>query len=220
MTTPDKEHHMTTVTNALTAVSRDVLGKSSKKLAAAGQIPAVLYGVGREAMAVAVDRHDFELWAAHHSAGSGMVELSLEGEKKPINAMVRDIQHSAVKGTILHIDFLAVSMDKPIHANVPLHLVNDPAGVRAGGILTVNIHELNVEALPGDLPELLEWDVSPLEVGDTLHLKDIAAPSGITLLDDPETIIASVQVPRVEVEEVTEEVTEPEVIGAKESEEE
>lgn len=207
-----------TASTELTAVPRTIIGKSSHRLATANQIPAVLYGFGREAASIAVDRHDFEQWAAHHAAGAGMVQLKLEGEKKPIDAVVREIQHSAVKGSILHIDFLAVSMNKPIHANVPLHLVNDPEGVKAGGVLTVNVHELNVEALPKDLPEMIEWDVTPLEMGDTLHLGDIAAPAGITLLDDPDTIIASVQAPRVEVEEVSEETVEPEVIGAKSEE--
>lgn len=204
-----------TASTELTAVPRTIIGKSSHRLAAANQIPAVLYGFGREAASIAVDRHDFEQWAAHHAAGSGMVQLKLEGEKKPIDAVVREIQHSAVKGSILHIDFLAVSMNKPIHANVPLHLVSDPEGVKAGGVLTVNTHELNVEALPKDLPEAIEWDVTPLQMGDTLHLSDISVPSGITLLDSPETIIASVQAPRAEVEEVAEEAAEPEVIGAK-----
>lgn len=209
-----------TAASELTATPRTVVGKSSHRLASVGQIPAVLYGVGREAMPIAVSRHDFELWAAHHAAGSGMVELKLEGEKKPVNAMVRDIQHSSVKGTILHVDFLAVSMNKPVHAVVPLHLVNDPEGVRAGGVLTINVHEINVEALPAELPELLEWDVSAMQVGDSLHVGDITAPAGITVLDDPEAIIASVQAPRVEVEGAAEEITEPEVIGAKPADEE
>lgn len=204
----------------LTATPRTVIGKSSHRLASAGQIPAVLYGVGREALPIAVNRHDFELWAAHHAAGSGMVELRVEGEKKPVNAMVREIQHSSVKGTILHVDFLAVSMNKPVHANVPLHLMNDPEGVKAGGVLTVNIHELNVEALPAELPESMEWDVASLQVGDSLHVRDIVPPAGITLLDDPEAIVASVQAPRVEVEEAVEEITEPEVIGSKSADEE
>lgn len=209
------------VSTELNAVSRTVIGKSSKRLNSAGQIPAVLYGAGREATPIAVSRHDFELWAAHHAAGSGMVDLKVEGEKKTIPAMVRDIQHSAVKGVITHIDFLAVSMDKPIHANVPLHLVNDPEGVRAGGVLTVNIHEINVEALPADLPEVMEWDVSSLQIGDILHMGDIVAPAGITILDDADHIVASVQTPRVEVETTgEEEMAEPEVIGSKASDEE
>ena len=158
---------------------------------------------------------------SHHAAGAALVELKLEGEKKPVNAMVREVQRSPVKGNILHIDFVAVSMTEVVHAVVPIHLLNDPAGVKAGGILTINMHELNIEALPGDLPESLEWDVSALEMGDTLVLSEIEAPEGIKFLDDPESIVASVQAPRVEVEEVEEEeAAEPEIIGAKAEEEE
>lgn len=205
-----------TSTNELTAIPREAIGKANRKLAEANQIPAVLYGPGREPRPIAIDRHQFELFAAHHAAGSTLVELAVEGEKKAINAMVREVQRSSVKGTILHIDFLEVSMNKPVHANVTLNLINDPEGVRAGGILTINIHELNVEAKPAELPETVEWDVSGLQIGDTLHIGDIVVPAGITLLDDPETIVASVQTPRVEVEEeAVEEAAEPEVIGAK-----
>ena len=210
-----------TASSELTATPRDFIGKSAKRLAQINQIPGVIYGHGREAKAVSVDRHDFELFMAHHAAGAALVELKLEGEKKPINAMVREVQRSPVKGNVLHVDFVAVSMNEVTHAVVPIHLINDPAGVRAGGILTINIHELNVEALPGDLPEFVEWDVAELEVGDTLHLKDVAPPKGVKFLDDAEAIVASVQAPRVEVEEVEgEEVAEPEVIGAKAEEEE
>ncbi len=209
-----------TTASELTVTPRTVIGKASSRLSASGQIPAVLYGAGREATPLAVDRHEFELWAAHHAAGSGMVELKVEGQKKPVSAMVREIQRSSVKGTILHVDFLAVSMDKPVHANVPLVLVNDPEGVRAGGVLTVNIHEIDVEALPADLPEVIEWDVSALQIGESVHVDDIVPPAGVTVLADPEAIVASVQPPRVEVEAEAAEITEPEVIGSKSSEEE
>lgn len=208
-----------TAASELAASPRAVVGKASRRLGSAGQIPAVVYGVGREAASVAVDRHDFEVWFSHHGA-SGVIELTLEGEKKPLNVMIREVQRSSVKGQVLHIDFLVVSMNKPVQATAPLHLVNDPAGVRAGGILNVTMHELSIEALPADLPEVIEHDVSALEVGDSLLVGDVAAPKGVTLLDDPETMVASVIAPRVEIEEEAGEVAEPELIGAKESEEE
>jgi large subunit ribosomal protein L25 len=206
---------------SLTVVPREKIGKANRRLAAEHQIPGVVYGPGREPMAVGVDRHDFELFAAHHAAGSTLVDLTIEGQKKPIAAMVREVQRSAIKGNILHIDFLEVAMNKPVHAVVTLHLVNDPEGVKAGGVLTVNVHEINIEAKPGDLPEAIEADVAALQVGDSLHLRDVELPAGVVLLDDPEAIVASVQAPRVEVEEVpVEEMAEPEVIGKAESEEE
>ena len=157
---------------------------------------------------------------AHHAAGSTIVEMQIEGEKKPINAMIREMQMSPIKDTIMHVDFLAIEMDKLVNAQVTLRLVNDPAGVKAGGILTVNFHNMNVEAKPADLPEYLEIDVAALEIGDSLHVKDIAVPAGVTILDDAEEVICSVQAPRAEVEEEVAEVTEVEVIGEKAAEEE
>ncbi len=210
-----------TASSELAATPRDIVGKASQRLASKHQIPAVLYGVGRESVAISLDKHEFELFVAHHASGSSLVELKLEGEKKPVNAMIREVQHSPVKGNILHVDFQEVSMNKAVHASVALHLVNDPEGVKAGGTLTVNVHELNVEGKPGDLPDAIECDVSGLGIGDSLHVGDVKAPKGITLLDDPEAVVASVQAPRVETEEgEAAEVAEPEVIGGKAAEEE
>lgn len=208
-----------TVSTELVVSPRDVVGKTSKRLAAQGLLPAVLYGVGREPMPVSISRHDFELFASNHATGATLVELKVEGTKKAINAMIREVQHSPVKGNIVHVDFQEVSMNKVIHANVVLSLVNDPVGVRAGGVLTVNIHELNVEAKPGDLPETLEYDVSGLEVGDVLRVGDIGVPKGVALLDDPELVVASVTTPTLEEEPELEQAGEPELIGQKSEEE-
>ncbi len=208
------------VSNVVTAYPREVIGKANRKLAGQNRIPAVVYGIGREPVSISVDRHDFELLMAHHAAGSTIVEMQIEGEKKPINAMIREMQMSPIKDTIMHVDFLAIEMDKLVNAQVTLRLVNDPAGVKAGGILTVNFHNINVEAKPADLPEYLEIDVASLEIGDSLHVKDIAVPAGVTILDDAEEVICSVQAPRAEVEEEVAEVTEVEVIGEKAAEEE
>lgn len=211
---------MTAVGTAINVTPRDTVGKANRRLAAENQIPAVLYGPGREPVSLAVDRHDFELFMSKHAAGSTLVDLKIEGTKKSVSAMIRDVQHSAVKGNVLHVDFLEVSMDKPVHAVVTLHLVNDPAGVKAGGVLTVNLHEINIEAKPAELPETMEADVANLELGDSLHVRDLVVPDGVTVLDDPELVVASVQTPRVEVEEpmLPEEGAEPELVGKDESE--
>ena len=209
------------VSNVLTAHPREIIGKANRRLAGQNRIPAVVYGIGRPAVAISIDRHDFEQLMVHHAAGSTIVEMQLEGESTPINAMIREMQMSPIKDTIMHVDFLAIEMDKPVHASVSLRLLSDPAGVKAGGILTINFHDINVEAKPANLPQYLEIDVAALEIGDSLHVADIAAPTGVTILDDPEEVICSVQAPRAEeVEEEVAEVTEVEVIGEKADEEE
>jgi large subunit ribosomal protein L25 len=209
------------VSNVITAYPREVIGKANRKLAGQNRIPAVVYGIGREAISISVDRHDFEMLMSHHAAGSTIVEMQIEGEKKPLNAMIREMQMSPIKDTIMHVDFLAIEMNKAVSAQVSLRLTNDPAGVKAGGILTINFHNINVEAKPADLPEYLEVDVAALDIGDSLHIKDIVVPNGVTIVDDAEEVICSVQAPRAEeVEEETTEVTEVEVIGEKAEEEE
>jgi large subunit ribosomal protein L25 len=209
-----------TASSELSASPRTLIGKASTKLAHSDQIPAVLYGHGREPLSLSLYLHDFNLFVQHHGGGSTLVELKIEGEKKPVNAMLREVQHNPVKGTPIHVDFVAVSMTEVTHAIVPVHLINDPAGVKAGGVLTVVMHEVNISAKPGDIPESLEADVAALEIGDSLHVKDIVVPEGVEITDDTEAVVASVQAPRVETEEEEGAVAaEPELIGSKGDEE-
>jgi large subunit ribosomal protein L25 len=209
-----------TASTILPVFERDVIGKANRRLAHENRIPAVLYGPGRDSVSLSVDRHEFELLLSHHASSSMIVELQVEGEKKPVNAMIRELQTSPVKGDIIHVDFLVIQMDVAVHASITLHFINDPEGVKAGGVLTTNFHEINVEAKPGDLPESIDVDVAALEIGDSLHVRDLVAPSGVTVLDDPDEVLVSVQAPRVEVEEEVEAVAaEPELIGGKAEEE-
>ncbi len=205
------------------ATSRDLIGKSSRKLAYVNQIPAVVYGLGREAKSIAVNRHDFEQWLVHHSAGSAVIDLKVEGEKAVLPAMIRELHHSPVKGDVMHIDFMVVNMDVVVSATVPLHVVGDAEGVKAGGVLTINMHEINLEAKPADIPANgIEIDVSALEIGDALHVSDLTVGAGITITDDAEEVVVSVQAPRAEEPEEGAEgavATEPELIGAKDESE-
>jgi large subunit ribosomal protein L25 len=210
-----------TASTILPVFPREVIGKANRRLAHENRIPAVLYGPGRETISLSVNRHEFEILMSHHAASSIIVELQIEGEKKPVNAMIRELQTSPIKGDIIHVDFLVIQMNVAVRAAIALHFVNDPAGVKAGGVLTMNFHEINVEAKPGDLPEAIDVDVAALEIGDSLHVKDIVAPKDVTIVDDPEEVLVSVQAPRVEVEEEVEgvEEAEPELIGGKPEEE-
>ncbi len=208
---------------SIVATPRTVIGKANRRLAGEGQIPAVLYGAGREAQALAVSRHDFELFLSHHAGGGSLISLAVDGESKPVNAMIKEMQMSPVKGSVLHIDFLAVRMDEKIQTTVSVHTVGDSPGVKAGGILMVGTHSLNIEALPGDLPEAIEVDVSLLEIGDTFSVADVVVPAGVSILDDPETVVCSITLARAEEEEEAEviegEEVEPALIGEEPEEE-
>lgn len=201
----------------IVAQPRTVIGKSGHRLKVAGQIPAVLYGAGRESTPIAVDRHDFELFMQRHEGSGGLVQIALEGETKPIAAMLKQIQHSPVKGTIAHVDFLAVRMDQLVQAPVNLHFTGDAEGVKSGGVLLHELREVTLEALPADLPEFLEVDVTALELGSSIHVSDIILPKGVSIIDDPEQTVCSVTTPTAEPteEEIAQgaEEVQPEVIG-------
>ena len=210
-----------TESTAITARVRETMGKANRRLAAAGEIPAVLYGPGRDTVALSLDRHDFELMMSQHGGGSTIVTIALEGEKKPVNAVIREVQHSPVKGTIMHVDFLAIRMDQKLQATVSFHFVGESPGVKAGGVLMHSMRELMVEALPADLPDSLDVDISGLEIGQSVTVADLTAPEGVEITDDPEGVVCSVTVPTAEPteEELAAEAAEPEVIGEEVSEE-
>ncbi len=207
-----------TETYELTGTARESVGKANRRMAGSGMMPGVLYGVGHTPQAIAVDRHTFELLAKREGVTSSLVKLTVD-ERKPVNVIVKSIQHDPVKGTIIHADFWAVNMKQRISTLVPVHFIGDSPGVKAGGVMTHNMQQVNVEALPDGLPDYLEADISALEIGDSLHLSDLPVPDGVTLLDHPEEIVCSVMAPKaLEVEEVVEEAAEPEVVGEKKGE--
>jgi large subunit ribosomal protein L25 len=192
-----------TDTTSIVARPRDVIGKSSKRLSRDGMIPAVLYGKGREAMSIAIDQHDFEMFMQQHATGATLVTVEIEGDE-PVNAVIKDVQHSPVKGAIIHVDFLEIRMDEKLQAAVSLNIVGDSVGVKEGGVLMQNMREVMVEALPTDLPDAIDVDITELELGDTLQVEGLIAPAAVEIIDDPKAVICSVTVP-------TEEPTEEEI---------
>ena len=197
----------------LAVVPRDRIAKASRKLAHMGQVPAVLYGAGHESESLAIDRHELERLLSHEGVRSLVLHVKIEGRKTPVNAMVKAIQTEPVKGTPMHVDLLAVNMNVAVNTAVTLHFVGEAPGVKAGGILNENHTHVNVEALPGDLPEVVDVDISSLEVGDSLTFADLDVPQGVTITDDPEELVVSVTAPKAEVEEAVEEEVVPEVVG-------
>jgi len=128
-----------------------------------------------------------------------VLDVVIEGGKTH-SSVLKEYQQDPVRGHITHVDLQEVRLDQPIHATVPLTLHGDPIGVQEGGVLSQGVNELNVEALPMEVPEHLEADVSGMHIGDTLRLSSLTPPAGVTLLDDlEETVLATVTQPtRVE----------------------
>ncbi|HZL03854.1 MAG TPA: 50S ribosomal protein L25 [Coriobacteriia bacterium] len=204
-----------TDTMELKAETRTRIGKSSRALERQGKLPAVVYGVGVPSKAISIDRHEFEQIAGRGTFGSALFKLSVDGHK-PLTVMVKDVRHEPIRGTIEHVDFWAIKMTQLVSTDVPIEYVGDSAGEKSGGVMLHELRQIHIEALPADLPENIQVDVSALEVGQSIHVRDLAASEGVTILDEPETIVCSVITPTVEVEEeeaVEAAPVEPELIG-------
>jgi large subunit ribosomal protein L25 len=190
---------MASQSTKLTISARDVSNsRATRRLRRAGQVPGVLYGGDGGAVPFAVDERELR----HALAAQGaVVELQLDGNAQP--AVLKDAQRHPVRGETLHVDFLRVRLDVAIHAVVALELIGgeDAPGVREGGVLEHVTREVNIEALPTDIPERLELDVSQMQVNDTLNLSEVTAPQGVTILDDvEETVVATLTPPRLQAE--------------------
>lgn len=194
---------------------RERLGSAeTRRLRRSGWIPGVLYGKGNPPRAIAVPERTLRGALTGPSGLHAVLDVVLEGQTSTHASILKEYQQDPLRGHISHFDLQEVRLDQPIHASVSVVLVGEPAGVKTGGVLSHVGSSINVEALPMEVPEHVEADVSAMEVGDTLRLSDIAALEGVTFLDDPDTVIASVSAPIVEIEpeeELVEEAVEGEV---------
>ena len=178
---------------------RPVLGSAeSRRLRRRGLVPGVLYG--RETpVPIAISERDLRAALTTRGGLNAVLDVVVDGGAAH-SSVLKEYQRDPVRGVITHVDLQEVRLDQPIHATVPLTLVGEPAGAKEGGVLTQVTLELNVEALPMEVPEHLEVDVAAMHIGDSLRLSALQPPAGVTLLDDPdETVLATVAQPtRVE----------------------
>src|SRR5881394_1505416 len=188
----------------LAAERRDTTGRSAmRKLKGRGIIPAIVYGVKDKPQPLQVSRRDINVMLSHASGENILVELEIAGEKSSRMAMIQEVQHSPVGGDVLHIDFHAVSMDEKIEADVPLEPVGTANGVKNfGGLLEQSLRALTVSCLPRDLPDKITVDVSNLNIGDSIHVRDIKLPNGVAAKVQPELTVFSVLAPTVEEEPI------------------
>src|SRR3990172_1645984 len=176
----------------LKAQVRQEKGKNKvKQLRAAGLLPANVYGYQAEATDIAVDSRQFNS-LIHSSAGTHVIlKLLIDGGKSP-TVIVKEVQRDPVKDRLLHVDFLSVALDEKITAAVPISIVGDSIGVREGGILQHGLWEVQVEALPTDLPDHIEVDVSDLSVGESIHAGSIALPTQLTMVTAADDVVAAI----------------------------
>ena len=187
--------------------------REARRLRRQGLIPGVLYGRGKP-HAISVEERELRRVLSGPHGLHTILDVVLEGQKSTHASILKDYQQDPLRGTIAHFDLQEVRLDQPIHAQVVVELVGEASGVKAGGVLSQVNREVNVEALPMEVPDRLELDVSAMEIGDTLRLSDLRAPAAVRLLDDPQTVLATVTIPtrivEPEVEEVEEGVEVPE----------
>ena len=177
--------------------------RRARRLRAHGLIPGVLYGKGHS-RAIVVPERDLRTAMTGPSGLHAILDVVIEGQKTVHPSILAEYEQDPIRGTISHIDLHEVRLDQPIHATVTVQLVGESVGVKAGGVLSLVTRELHIEALPADVPEHIDLDISMLEVGDVLRLADVPAIEGVTFLDDPhETVISTVSMPRgyAEIEE-------------------
>jgi large subunit ribosomal protein L25 len=173
----------------------------ARRLRKQGLIPGVLYGNGKASHAICVPERELRRVLTGDGGLHAILDVVLEGQKTTHASILKDYQQDPIRGHISHIDLQEVRLDQPIQASVNVVLVGEPAGVKEGGVLSQVQREINVEALPMEIPEHIDLDVSDMAIGDTLRLADLAAMDGVTYLDDPEeTVLATVTLPTREVE--------------------
>src|ERR1700730_15976980 len=205
----------------LTAERRTALGRSAvRKLKASGSVPAVMYGSKDKPEALQVSRRDINAMLSHAAGENILVELEVAGKSRL--ALVQEVQHAPLGNAILHVDFHAVYVYEMIPAEVPLAPGGIANGVKnMGGLLEQNLRSLAIECLPRDLPDVITVDVSALDIGDTIHVRGIQLPNGVTTRIQPDLTVFSVLAPTVEEEPVVAEVEAPagpEVIREKKEE--
>jgi large subunit ribosomal protein L25 len=192
----------------LNVAARERLGsRETRRLRSQGFVPGVLYGRG-EPVAICVEERELRRALTGPAGLHSILDVQIDGTGKTHASILKEYQVDKVRGHVTHVDLQEVRLDKPIQSSVSvqLHGGDDAPGVREGGVLSQPLREITVEALPLEMPEHIDLDVSGMEIGGTLRISDLTAPEGTTLLDDPETVVATVTAPTKVVEpEPTEE---------------
>jgi large subunit ribosomal protein L25 len=208
----------------LTADRREGFGKgAARSERRQGRVPGGLYGHGEDSIVLSVDANELHRLVHTVSIENTIVDLDVSGITQPYKVLIRELQRHPFKEEYLHIDFFHVAMDEKIRVEVPIVLQGIPTGVRnKGGVLDHQLRELEVFCLPGSIPEKIEVDVAELDIGDSIHVRDLVLPD-VEIESDPDRSVVAVLAPTV-IEEAAEpgveEALEPEVIGRGREEEE
>lgn len=189
------------------------LGKTgSKQVRKEGKIPAVIYGKGMESIPLIIDPAELKGSLATGAGKNTLLDLEIETEGKKISklGLLKDIQLDYITQKPIHLDFQVINTKDKVAVDVPLNLTGRAQGIKEGGILEQNIREINVECLPENIPSVIEFDISEMQLGDALHLRDINFPEGVEILINADSLVASIQTPRAMVTDMSSATTEEE----------
>lgn len=175
--------------------------RSSRRLRAEGKVPAVVYGQGREPLPVTVEWRALRAALTTDAGVNALIDLEIEGEGEAQLSIIKDLQRHPITHTVDHVDFLLIRRDQEITVDVPVVLEGEPEKVlRDQGMVEHPLQVLAVNAKPADIPDQLTYDISELEIGDTVTVADLTLPAGVTTDVDPEEVVASAQVSRAAIE--------------------
>ena len=191
----------------------------SRRIRREDYIPAVLYGKDMEPLPIKVPKPEISKIVHSRAGEHSMVELQIEsdGETQKILSVIKEVQHDPLTDLIIHADFERIQLGKPVVFTVPIEFVGTPVGVKMGGVFAPHLHEIEIKCKPMDAPEVVEVDVSNIELGDSMHIRDISIPNA-EIINLPDETIVSVIKPRIAVEEEKPEEEEAEEEAAEEKE--
>jgi large subunit ribosomal protein L25 len=179
---------------------RSELGsRPAGRLRRQGKVPAVVYGLGTDTVSVTVPSRALQHILAGESGANTLITLEVDGES--VLTLARQIHRHPTRGELVHVDFIRIRRDVAVSAEIPVHLLGEATGVRDGGLLEQLMFQLTVEAMPGNIPNVIEIDVSALGIGDQLRVEDMQLPTGVATEVEGDTVVAQVAAPRVATEE-------------------
>jgi len=179
---------------SLSAIKREKTGKeTAKKLRKQGMVPAIVYGPHFEPLPIAVKFSELESILHKYKGETLLFNLEIgNGEAKRVQAVLKEYQIHPVTDKIIHLDFVAIKEGETITLDIPIEFVGRPVGLTRGGVLEVLMHELTVECEPAKIPDKIVVDISSLDLGDVLHVKDIEVPEGVKVVDDPDETVVTI----------------------------
>ena len=180
----------------LSATKREGTGKGfARRTRMAGRVPAVVYGHGMTPLSVEVDRREFVTALQGEAGLNVLLDLEIQGEKGTTLVLTKELQRNPVRGTLLHADFIKIDRTQEVDVEVPLHAVGEAVGAGEGGVLEHPVTMILVRARATEVPQSVEFDVSGLNIGDSIRIADLPETEGFQILTDPDTVVASVSEP-------------------------